>query len=267
MTKMERPKVGFYDITGCQGCLLSVIFNEDEILDIINAVDIKEFRFIMGEKYEGELDICFIEGAVVNKEDEEAVKKLRARSKIVVALGACATHGNIQALRNFTDEKEMDYLKYDKKYPEMEDIGQPQPITKFIKVEYAIPGCPPDREEIKDFIKDLLIGKEFRNYPDPVCRECRLFENGCLLDGNKICLGPITRGGCRAVCTTHGLECYGCRGLTDDANFEEYFRLLEEKGIPAQEIKKHMETFAGLEINERLSKDEKLKDTKWAGLH
>jgi len=249
---MAKPKVGFYDVTGCQGCLLSVIFNEDEILDIINAVDIKEFRFIMGEKYDGPLDICFIEGAVVNKEDEEIVKKLRERSKVVIALGSCATHGCIPALRNFTDEKNLNYLKYEKKYKEMKDVGNPIPITKFIKVEYCLPGCPPDRDEIKKFIKEILLGKEFRDYPDPVCRECRLFENGCLLDEGKICLGPITRGGCSAVCTTNGFECYGCRGITDDAQFDEYFKLMKTKKIKKEDILKHMNTFAGLEIEGKL---------------
>lgn len=258
---MPKPKVGFYDVTGCQGCLLSVIFNEDEILDIINAVDIKEFRFIMREQYDGPLDICFIEGAVVNKDDEEMVKKLRERSKAVIALGTCACHGNIPALRNFADENNLDYLKYEKTHEDMNDIGKPMPISKFIKVEYSLPGCPPDREEIKTFIKELLLGMEFRNNPDPVCRECRLFENGCLLDEKKICLGPLIKGGCRAVCTTNGFECYGCRGITDDANFDEYFKLMEEKGINAVEVKKHMETFCALEINE------KLKGTKWETLH
>jgi len=258
---MTKPKVGFYDISGCQGCLLSVIFNEDDILQIINRIDLKEFRFIMDDKYNGSLDICFIEGTVVNKDDEEMIKKLRKRSKMVVALGTCACHGNIPALRNWADEKELDNLKYDKKYEDMKDIGKPQPITKFIKVEYRVPGCPPDREEIRSFIKEILLGKTFRNYPDPVCKECRLFENGCLLDENEICLGPLTNGGCGAVCTTNGFECYGCRGISDDANFTEYFCLMEEKGINVVEVKKRMETFVGLEINERL------KGTKWETLH
>jgi len=261
MIKMAKPKVGFYDVTGCQGCLLSVIFNEDEILDIINAVDIKEFRFIMGEKYDGPLDICFIEGGVVNKDDEEMVKKLRERSTIVIALGACATHGNIPALRNWSNEENLDRLKYEKKYPEMKDIGKPKPITEFIKVEFSLPGCPPDREEIKKFVKDLLLGKTFRNTQDPVCKECRLNENGCLLDDCKICLGPLTAGGCEAICTTSGFECYGCRGLTPEPDFEEYFKLMEEKGIEIKEAKKRMETFIGLEVNE------KLKGTKWEQLH
>jgi len=110
-------------------------------------------------------------------------------------------------------------------------------------------------------VKEILLGKTFYNYPDPVCRECKLKENGCLLDYDKICLGPLIRGGCRAVCPTKGLECYGCRGLTDDANFEEFFKLMKEKGKDPGMVKKHMETFAGIEINE------KLKGTKWEKLH
>jgi sulfhydrogenase subunit delta len=257
---MSKPKAGFYAITGCQGCLLSVIFNEDEILDIVKALDIVAFPFIKGKNSEESLDLCFIEGTVVSRDDLQMVNRLRERSKVVIALGACACHGNIPALRNFADERELGYLKYEKR-DQISDIGEPAPIGKFIRVDYCVPGCPPDRDEIKNFIKEILLGKEFRNYPDPVCRECRLHENGCLLDYSKICLGPLTRGGCSAVCTTYGFECYGCRGLTDDYNFEAYFKLLEEKGISPAEVKKHMETFIGLEVNQ------KLKGTKWEPLH
>jgi sulfhydrogenase subunit delta len=257
---MPKPKVGFYAITSCQGCLLSVIFNEDEILDIADALDIVAFPFIKGQNSDNPLDICFIEGTVVSKDDLEMVQKLRDRAKVVIALGTCACHGDIPALRNFADEKELTYLKYEKR-DQISDIAKPAPISKFIGVDYCVPGCPPDRDEIKQFIKEILLGKEFRNCPDPVCRECRLRENGCLLDYGKICLGPLMRGGCSAVCTTYGFECYGCRGLTDDSNFEEYFKLLEEKGFSPVEVKKHMETFVGLEVNERL------KGTKWEVLH
>ena len=255
-----KPKAGFYGITGCAGCLLSVIFNEDELLSMANALDIVSFPFIKEKNSEGKLDIVFIEGTVVSNNDIEVLRELRERSKLVVALGACACHGNIPALRNFANEEELDYLKYEKQ-GHIRDTGKPVPISSIIKVDYSLPGCPPDRDEIKIFIKDILSGKVFRNYNDPVCRECRLFENGCLLDYNRICLGPITRGNCRAVCPTNGFECYGCRGLTDDANFEEYFKLLEDKGISSAEVKKHMETFIGLELNE------KLKGTKWEQLH
>jgi coenzyme F420-reducing hydrogenase gamma subunit len=262
MIRMKKLKAGFYGITGCAGCLLSVVFNEDDLLEITNALHIVSFPLIKEKNSQEPLDICFIEGTIVSNEDAEIVKKLRERSKIVVALGACACSGNIPAIRNFVDNSTIAYLQYEKK-DYIKDTGKPMPLHMLIKVDFSLPGCPPDREEIKTFIKDILIGKEFRNYPDPVCRECRLFENGCLLDYNKICLGPLIRGGCKAVCPTNGFECYGCRGITDDANFNEYFTLLESKGISATEVKKHMDTFVALEVHEKLSQPRE----KWEQLH
>jgi sulfhydrogenase subunit delta len=257
-----KAKVGFYGVTGCAGCLLSVAFNEDEILDIVGAIDLVAFPFIKGENdNECKLDIVFIEGTVASKDDEVQVKKLRKRASIVVALGACACVGNIPALRNYKNEKDVKDLKYDKREQNQDRDGGPRPLHEVIPVEFSLPGCPPDRDEIKTFIKEVLLGKTFKNYKDPVCIECKLNDNGCLLDEGEVCVGPITAGGCKAICTTNGLKCYGCRGLTDDANFEEFFALMEEKGIDATATKKVMETFMAIDINE------KLKDTKWAKLH
>jgi len=258
---MTRPKVAFYGITGCAGCLLSVIFNEEELLDIVNAVDIVAFPFIKGENdHECDLDICFIEGTVVSNDDKEMVEKLRKRSKVVVALGACACEGNIPALRNFHDKKDIDELLYEKNH-QNQDLGNPMPIHKVIKVELSIPGCPPEREEIKEFLKQTLLGKKYQGCKNPVCEECKLNENNCLLDNDIICVGPLTKGGCNAVCTTNGLRCYGCRGLTDDANFEEFFDLLTKKGFDEKDIKKIMDTFSSVAVNERL------EGTRWQKSH
>jgi len=255
---MTKPRVGFYGLTGCAGCLLSVIFNEEELLDIIGAVDIVAFPFIKGENdNECELDIAFVEGTVVSNEDEEMILKIRKRAKVVVSLGACACIGCIPSEKMFLTKEEFDRLDY-KKVSRISDcpLG-PRPLHKVISVNVSIPGCPPDRDEIKTCIKDLLLGKTFRNYTDPVCMECKLNENGCLLDEGEICLGPITTGGCDAICPTKGLKCYGCRGLTNDVNFDEYFTLLESKGKSAREVKQIMETFMSIEIREAL------KGTKW----
>jgi len=253
---MHKPKVGFFGITGCAGCLLSVIFNEDEILQIAEAVDIVAFPFIKSKNSEGKLDMAFIEGTVVSKDDLDVVKKIRKRSKAVVALGTCACEGNIPALRNFTDEKELDYLRY-KKNRQNQGLGDPKPIHKVIKVEASLPGCPPDRDEIKKFIKYALVGKEFRSYKSAVCIDCKLNENNCLLDDNIICLGPISNGGCNSVCPNAGFRCYGCRGINVDANFDEFFDLMMRKGFSKDEIRKALDTFMAIAV------DDKLKGTKW----
>ena len=251
-------KAGFFAISSCQGCLLSVLYSN--ILAISDAFEIVAFPFIKGKNSDSNLDFCFIEGTVVSKDDKETVKKLRAKSKIVVSLGTCATHGNIPALKNFVPKKNWEYLQYNKK-SQLQDLDKAVPVHKIIPVDYYIPGCPPEPAEILRFIKDTLLGKKFRNYEDPVCRECKLFENGCLLDEGKICLGPLTRGGCYAICTDKGFECYGCRGLTKNANFKEYFKMMNKKGVSDREIKKRLETFMAIEVNERL------KGTKWEKLH
>jgi sulfhydrogenase subunit delta len=253
----DKPKVGFYGVTGCAGCLLSVVFNEDEILAISDAVDIVSFPFIKGDNSNSELDLCFIEGTIVSKDDFEIVKKLRDRSKIVVALGTCACEGNIPAIKKFIDEKEIDNLKFKKSKEQNEDIDEAKPLFEVIKIDFSIPGCPPDRDEIKRFLKETLIGKEFRNYKDPVCIECGLNENECLLNHGQICLGVITKGGCKAVCPTNGLKCYGCRGLIEQPNFDEFFNLMKEKGYTILEVRKIMHTFMARSV------EEKLKGTKW----
>ena len=259
--KKSRPKVGFYGLTGCAGCLLSVIFNEDELLDIISNIDIVAFPFIKGENDDTcPLDICFIEGTIVSNDDLEIAKKLRERSKTVIALGTCACEGNIPSIRNFHDKKDFDKLLY-KKNHQIQDLGNPVPLHKMIEVDISIPGCPPDRDEIKTFIKHLLLGKIYYGCSSPVCEECKLAETNCLLDDKIICAGPITKGGCKAVCTTHGLRCYGCRGLTDDANFDEYFTMLKEKGFTEQDIKKILDTFSALEV------DKRLEGTRWQRSH
>ncbi len=252
----DKARVGFYGITGCAGCLLSVIFNEDEILDIAGAVDIVAFPFIKGENdHEGPLDIVFIEGTVVSTDDEAMVKKLRQRSKIVVALGSCACVGNIPAIKQYVPSENWNSLEYDKNIQNQCREGGPVPLHKVIPVEFSIPGCPPDRDEIKTFIKEVLMGMTFRNYKDPVCIECKLYENGCLLDEGEVCLGPITAGGCHAICTTKGLKCYGCRGLTDDANLTAYFDLMAEKGISKEDTIKTMEIFMAIDVHEALKKE------------
>lgn len=250
-----KKKVGFYGVTGCAGCLLSVIFNEDEILDIADNLDIVAFPFIKGKNKGEDLDIAFIEGVVVSNDDLEVVKKIRENSKVVVALGTCACEGNFPATKNFAGKK-IEYLKH-KKNKSIHDIENAVPLHKVINVNYCLPGCPPEREEIKYFIKEVLLGKDFRNYKKPVCEECKLRNNKCLLDNNEICLGPIIRGGCKAVCTTNGLKCYGCRGLTDDANLDEFFDLMKEKGFELKEVRKIMDTFISIDVHE------KLKGGKW----
>jgi sulfhydrogenase subunit delta len=240
----KKLKVGFYAITGCQGCQLSVIFNEDELLDLIELVDVKSFPFIKEKNQEKNLDMIVIEGVVTSMDDAEELKRVCKHSKIVVATGACATTGGIPAFRNFLDERNFKHLRFHKRM-DISDMD-PEPIDKFVKVDYYLQGCPPDKEEIKRFFKNILLGKKFRNTENPVCYECRMNGNKCKLDQEIMCLGPITQGGCNAVCVNGNLECWGCRGPIKDANAGQLMKKLEEIGVPYEKVKRRLETFVGM---------------------
>ncbi|MFH1063758.1 MAG: hypothetical protein V1729_01620 [Candidatus Woesearchaeota archaeon] len=243
-----KPVIGFYDLTGCQGCLLSFIFNEEELLDIAQHVDIRTFRFIKQNKDDKHFDIVFVEGLVANKNDLALIKELRAKTTTLIALGACACTGCVPAYRNFIDASRYASLVHDK-LKEISDVPA-TPLHEHVKVDYSIPGCPPDKKQIYSFIKDILLGKTPQDYDKPVCFECRLNENRCLLDDCKMCLGPMTRGGCNSVCTNGNLECWGCRGPTPDANITLMTKLLEEKGFSREHVRQRLRTFAGMQMEQ-----------------
>jgi sulfhydrogenase subunit delta len=246
MEKKKKLRVGFYGITGCAGCQLSVLFNEDEILSLFDVVDITAFPFIRERNIDQDFDFVFIEGLVASEGDLETAKKLREKAKVLVALGACAHTGCVPAYRNFTLKENYEHLLYAKDKG-MGDID-PSPVDAHIKVDYTIPGCPPDKNEILSFIKDIAAGKEPKPYNNPVCIECRRNNNLCLLEIGRPCLGPVTRGGCNAVCINGGFECWGCRGQTDDANIPTMVRLLEGKGHSREFIRNRMRAFVGLKL-------------------
>jgi len=138
-------------------------------------------------------------------------------------------------------------MVYDRK-KELKDT-QPTPISDYVQVDFSIPGCPPDNKQILEFIKDVVMGKMHHDYDKPVCFECRMNENRCLLlTEGKPCLGPITKGGCNAICTNAGWECWGCRGHTPDANIDVMIKLLQEKGFKKGFVDKRMRAFVATEF-------------------
>lgn len=245
----KKPKVGFYGISGCAGCLLTVLY-EDCFKKLTKLLDIKSFPFIKEDTYKGKLDYVFIEGTVCFDKDIETLKELRKRAKKVVALGTCACFGCVPSIRNFHDkEKTMSFV-----YPKYNHLNSvnPTPINKHIKVDHYLPQCPPDKKEILEFIKCITTKKEFKPYTELVCLECRKKGNPCILiTEKKICLGPITTGGCNAICPSNKTVCYGCRGPRKGARYEAYFKLLKRMGHANKEIRDKIETFAGLAFQEQ----------------
>ena len=250
-----KLKTGIYGISGCAGCLLSFLY-EPVFKELNNLLDIKSFPLIKEDKYEGNFDLVFIEGTVCFDEDILVLNELRKRSKIIVALGSCACFGGVPSIKNFLDKtKAMRFV-----YPMYNHLKatNPEPINRHIKVDYYLPQCPPSKPEILEFVKDIVTNQKFQNYRDPVCVECRKLGNPCILEQGEICIGPVTNGGCNAICPSNSVECYGCRGPCKDANYSAFLRMLKEKGYTEESVKDKMETFAGLQFEE-----EQEKVSKW----
>jgi sulfhydrogenase subunit delta len=247
MTK-KKPVVGVYGLTGCYGCLLSVIFNEDEILDLVKLVKINSFPFIKEKDKKNEkFDLVLLEGTVVTHENVDELKELRKNTKFLVALGACSCTGGIPAIKNFIRDYKFENLVYHKR-DKIADVP-PQPVDAFVHIDYYLPGCPPIKKEIMNFIKDFVNNKIPIPYDRAVCVECRMNKNKCLLiEEGKMCFGPMTRGGCNAVCLNAGLECWGCRGATTDAAKHLMVGLLEKMGHDPEIVKERLETFIGMKI-------------------
>ncbi len=243
-----KPRVAFFDFTGCEGCQLEVLNFYMEVVDLIGAVDIVEFREASSD-HSDEYDIAFIEGSQSTQKDVERLLKIRERAKILVALGACSCTGGVNALKNrFPMEENLKLVYGDAaKYYNTIPI---KPTDAYVKVDAYIPGCPPIRGEVVRLVKCLLTGKKFEPYKDPVCAECKLNENICAFERGEYCLGPVTRGGCNSVCVNAGRKCWGCRGPVDEPNVNAEKELLARYGMTVDDMLLQLKLFNGaLEVS------------------
>jgi coenzyme F420-reducing hydrogenase gamma subunit len=240
----KKPTIAFHDFTSCEGCQLQVLNCEDELLDILDAVDIVQFREAIDDKAE-QYDIAFVEGAFTRESDRERLETIRERAGIVVALGACACTGGLNVLKNFRGVKESMKTVYGDK-ADWYESSPALPIDAAIKVDYKIHGCPIPKQEFLEVVKSLLAGRA-PHIPDyPVCVECKLRENECLFHKGQYCMGPVTRAGCGAWCPSYGGRCYGCRGLITDPNNQAAFDVLEEFGLTVDDVLKEFRLFNGV---------------------
>ena len=242
---MGKPKIGVYGLTGCAGDQLVILNCEDELLDIVGALDIKSFPMAMsGGDDDCPLDIAFVEGTVVQPEDEKLLKKLRERATLLIAIGTCAVWGGIPAMENKFSRVEVKEKVYGPKGNIFKTVV-PQPLSSFVKVDLAISGCPIEKEQLLQAVACLLHGDLPRLPHYAVCTECKMSEYPCLLvEGGQLCLGPITAAGCNARCPSYGQPCIGCRGPVEEANVSSEVSVLKEKGFTQEDIRNRLRTFA-----------------------
>ena len=230
-----RPKVAFFDFTCCEGCQLDTLNIEgQDLVDLVSAIDIVEFREVATGKAD-RYDIAFVEGSISRESGIERVKDIRARSDMLIALGACAHIGGINCLKNHLEMDEALDIVYGKDAKYYDTIPA-RPVSAVVPVDFVVPGCPINTAELVRIIKEILLGKTPELPNHPVCVECKMAGNVCVFEQGKTCLGPVIRAGCNAVCISAGRQCWGCRGLVDDPNIDSQMDVLKKYGLTVEEV-------------------------------
>ena len=255
MSQNHKPKIAFFDFSSCEGCQLTVVDSLQDHPELLGVVEIVQFREAMTEKGEDYL-VAFVEGSCTRQSDEERLKQIRQQAAIVVALGTCAHLGGVNALKSLHPLEDVRRYVYGEK-AEWYETYDARPIEAVIPVDFAIPGCPIDRNEFINCVKALLLGKK-PPIPDyPLCVECKLKENVCLFTLNKVCLGPVTRAGCGAICPTYGQSCEACRGFITNPNDSSMRNVLAEHGMNVEEVTSMYTMFTAYQVREKLMQAEK----------
>ncbi len=216
---MSRPRAAFFSFGSCEGCQLQVLSAEESLLELLGAVDVVNFREAMDERRD-DYEIAVLEGSVIRPDDVASIRQIRKRARILVALGACACLGGVNALRNRRPAADVAREVYDGRQDGVFEALAASPLSAVVQVDYEIRGCPIDRAEFLDAVRSLLAGTMPYSPPYAVCVQCTLRGTPCLLERGMPCLGAVARAGCEAICPAYGAPCEACRGFHDAPNFE-----------------------------------------------
>jgi coenzyme F420-reducing hydrogenase gamma subunit len=215
MNKKPKPKLAVWKFASCDGCQLTLLDCEDELLALADEIEIANFMEASREDVAGPYDLSLVEGSITTEHDAERIREVRRVSKHLVTIGACATAGGIQALRNFADVKEFTSIVYAR--PEyISALATSTPIAAHVPVDFELRGCPIDKRQLLDVITAFLAGRQPNTLPHSVCMECKRRGVVCVMVAHGTpCLGPVTHGGCGALCPSYQRGCYGCFGAKE----------------------------------------------------
>jgi coenzyme F420-reducing hydrogenase gamma subunit len=238
-----KPRLGVFKFASCDGCQLSLLDCEDELLAVAGAVDIAYFLEATRRPLEGLFDLSLVEGSVSSPEQLAHIQDVRRRSRHLVTIGACATAGGIQALRNFADAGE--FLRTVYARPEyVRTLEQSAPIAEHVPVDFELRGCPINKRQLLEVIAAFLAGRR-PNVPNhAVCVECKRAGIVCVMVAQGIpCLGPVTHAGCGALCPGYDRGCYGCYGPAKMPNVASLSRQFLGMGVEPEAIDRLLHTF------------------------
>lgn len=239
----RKAKLAVWKFASCDGCQLSLLDCEDELLPLAREVEIAYFLESSRAKVGGPYDLSLVEGSITTAVDLQRVQHIRKVSRRLVTIGACATAGGIQALRNLGDVKEFTSIVYAR--PEyISALDSSTPIAAHVPVDFELRGCPVDRHQLLEVIKAFLHGRQPVVSADSVCVECKARGAVCVVVAKGgPCMGPVTHAGCGALCPSVGRGCYGCFGPKEACNTGAMAGCLAGHGVPPKEIALMFRTF------------------------
>lgn len=238
-----KPKLAVWKFSSCDGCQLSLLDCEDELLAIADGVEIAYFPEATSAEVEGPYDVSLVEGSVTTQHDAERIHEIRETSKLLVTIGACATSGGIQALRNFTDVRDWISLVYAS--PDfISTLATSTPISDHVTVDLELRGCPISKAQLVEVVSALLAGRQPRIPSTSVCTECKVRGTPCVMVAfGTPCLGPVTQAGCGAICPAFARGCYGCFGPMESPNTAALVHQWRELGVVDDGIVRAFRTY------------------------
>jgi sulfhydrogenase subunit delta len=240
---MNRPTVAVWKFASCDGCQLTVLDCEDELLDLAAALDIRFFLEAGMDEVMDHYDISLVEGSITTPGDVERIRDVRARSGLLITLGACATAGGVQALRNGADVDDFVGTVYAR--PDwITTLATSTPIAAHVRVDHELRGCPISKRELLDTVTALLARRRPPVTSHAVCVECKLAGTACVLvAGGQPCLGPVTHAGCGALCPGLGRGCFGCFGPSESADVAALHAAWRRAEVPDRTLVDALRTF------------------------
>lgn len=245
-----KPRIGIFGLSGCWGEQIVMLNCEDELLSLVGAVEFADFLGASSvNDEEGPLDIAFVEGSVGNSREEAALRRIRGRAKFLVACGTCACSGGVAAIEaSASRQRELATGIYGATAAGY-DMRPHQPLRDYVRVDAVIPGCPMEKDEFLHVVASLLNGDRPEPVTTPVCAECRMLEQECLLISAQLaCAGAVTAGGCGARCPGYNVPCIGCRGPVEEANIHSMESIFLQAGFTLDDIRQRLRTFAPLPV-------------------
>jgi sulfhydrogenase subunit delta len=231
-----KPRLAVHKFASCDGCQLSLLNAGEDLLRLATQVEIVHFAEAGPVNPDAEVDIALIEGSITTAQDRERIGKIRGHSRYVMTIGACATAGGVQALRNYANVQEWTQAIYAQ--PQyIATLAESTPIREHIRVDFEVWGCPVNTRQVLNAIRDLLSGVSPRDDTTKVCLECKRRNYTCVMVSHGLpCLGPVTRSGCGALCPSLGRECYGCYGPAENPNTQALTQQFQSLGLDRQQI-------------------------------